>query len=87
MVDFAWLSGRLVIELDGSQHGFDENLPKDRERDAWLAGEGFRILRFWNHELNDNLPGVLDTVAHAALERQTATGSPSGLSPIAASPA
>lgn len=87
IVDFAWLSGTLIVELDGDQHGFAAGAARDLARDAWLSSRGFRILRFWNHELNDNLPGVLDTVAHAALERRTATGSPTRISPIAASPA
>ncbi|MEQ4573773.1 MAG: DUF559 domain-containing protein [Gammaproteobacteria bacterium] len=47
VVDFACLERRLVIELDGSQH---LDCQADSRRDAFLAGEGFAVLRFWNNE-------------------------------------
>lgn len=87
IVDFAWLSGRLIVELDGEQHGVGSRAVRDLQRDAWLASRGFRVLRFWNHNLTENLPGVLDTIAHAALERRPADVSPAGLGSIAISPA
>ncbi len=45
IVDFVCLDARLVIEVDGGQH---LDSPEDRRRDAWLATQGFRVLRFWN---------------------------------------
>jgi very-short-patch-repair endonuclease len=48
IVDFACLSARLIVEADGSQHADD---PQDERRDAWLAGRGFRVLRFWNNDV------------------------------------
>jgi len=67
VADFACLRARLVIELDGPSHtelGAEE---KDAQRTAWLESEGYRVLRFWNAEVYENIDGVLDTI-HAALD-------------------
>tara|TARA_B100000678_G_C18044821_1_gene436176 strand:+ start:269 stop:625 length:357 start_codon:yes stop_codon:yes gene_type:complete len=55
IVDFYCHELRLVIELDGGQHSEEA----DRERTAWLQSEGFRVVRFWNHEVLENADGVL----------------------------
>ena len=60
IVDFICLSSRLVIELDGGQHVGNDD---DRTRDAWLVGRGYRVLRFWNNEVRENLAGVLLRIA------------------------
>ena len=60
IVDFACMRSKLVIEVDGGQHL--ENLA-DAARDRWLAENGFRVLRFWNHEVLQNLDGVLERIA------------------------
>jgi very-short-patch-repair endonuclease len=57
IVDFVSFEAHLVIEIDGGQHAAANS--SDADRDAWLAGQGFRILRFWNNEVLDNLDGVL----------------------------
>lgn len=62
VADFACLSERLVVELDGGHHGEDAQSRRDGERTAWLEGEGYRVLRFWNREVLENLEGVLDTI-------------------------
>lgn len=69
IVDFYCHELRLVIELDGGQHS--EEI--DRARTQWLESEGYRIVRFWNHEVMDNTEGVL-----AELERQVGPSSNSG---------
>jgi very-short-patch-repair endonuclease len=48
-VDFICLERRIVIEVDGGQHS--EEAVYDAERDRWLQAEGYRVLRFWNHEI------------------------------------
>jgi very-short-patch-repair endonuclease len=65
VVDFACLKHRLVVEVDGGQHGFHSNAANDAARDASLREMGFRVLRFWNSEVDRNLDGVLDTVLAA----------------------
>ncbi len=49
IVDFACLEAMLVIEADGGQHG--EHLNRDSARTAYLETLGYRVLRFWNHEI------------------------------------
>ena len=61
IVDFADYGRRLVIEVDGGQHGG----ARDVVRDAWLAGQGFVVLRFWNNEVDGNIEGVMRVVLDA----------------------
>jgi very-short-patch-repair endonuclease len=62
IIDFACLRHRLLIEVDGGQHSRDETLERDQMRDARLTELGFRMLRFWNAEIDGNLDGVLETI-------------------------
>src|SRR5262249_997415 len=48
VVDFFCPSAKLIVELDGGQHGEEENLYRDRERTLWLEARGYRVIRFWN---------------------------------------
>ena len=48
IVDFVCLETRLIIEADGSQHADDKT---DDRRDAFLRGQGFQLLRFWNNQV------------------------------------
>ncbi|WP_246529191.1 endonuclease domain-containing protein [Microvirga zambiensis] len=66
VADFACLKARLLIELDGGQHSQDDIIAKDEARTRWLEQEGYRVIRFWNAELTENMNGVLDTI-YAAL--------------------
>lgn len=62
IADFADHSAKLVIELDGGQHGQAPNIAKDAARTKWLAANGYRILRFWNEDVLKNMPGVMTSV-------------------------
>jgi len=64
IVDFVCMELHLVIELDGGQHL--ENRA-DQERDAWLAAEGYRVLRFWNNQVLQEMDGVLEAIRLVAL--------------------
>src|SRR6266545_305997 len=66
VADFACMAARLVIEVDGSQHGSEDGRVQDETRTRWLQKEGYRVLRFWNNDVTQNIQGVLETV-HAAL--------------------
>jgi ATP-dependent helicase HrpA/adenine-specific DNA-methyltransferase len=59
IVDFICLKEKLIIELDGWQHKEEKQERYDLERTKFLEKLGFKILRFWNNEVNDNLNGVL----------------------------
>ena len=60
IVDFVCFDARVVIEIDGGQHA--EEAERDAIRDAWLVGEGFHVLRFWNNEVLENTEGVMQKV-------------------------
>jgi very-short-patch-repair endonuclease len=62
VVGFACMTSRLVIELDGSHHGEAPNKERDSARTRWLNFEGYRVLRFWNNDLVENLDGVMQTI-------------------------
>lgn len=62
IVDFLCPEHRLVIEVDGGQHGLPEEERRDRRRDEWLREQGFRVLRFWNREILTNLNGVCEAI-------------------------
>jgi very-short-patch-repair endonuclease len=66
IADFACMAAKLVIEVDGSQHGEDTQRLRDSVRTAWLEAEGFRVLRYWNNDVLKNIDGVLDEI-HVAL--------------------
>ena len=65
VVDIACLAKRLIVEVDGSQHGLATNAAHDAERTRRLEAEGYRVLRFWNNDINRNLDGVLETISAA----------------------
>ena len=63
IVDFACLTRKILIELDGSQHA--ERQDDDKKRDAFLHAQGYRVLRFWNNEVFENCFGVLEHIYEA----------------------
>ena len=65
IVDFVSFRECLVIEVDGGQHNFDEAARRDEARDAFLRGEGSRVMRFWNFEVDRNLDGVMESIIGA----------------------
>jgi very-short-patch-repair endonuclease len=62
IVDFYIASSKLVIELDGSQHFEEDGVSSDRERDAWLAEHGLRVVRYSNADVNGNFSGVCEDI-------------------------
>jgi adenine-specific DNA-methyltransferase len=63
IADFLCLEQKLIVELDGGQH--DEQATHDERRTAFLSGEGYRVIRFWNNDVIENFDGVLMTIAEA----------------------
>lgn len=62
IADFAFVPIRLIVELDGGQHAAS---PRDAARTARLEAAGWRVIRFWNHEVLANTDGVLDVIVRA----------------------
>jgi very-short-patch-repair endonuclease len=65
IVDFISFGAKLVIEADGGQHGMPENTRSDEARDAFLQSQGFRVLRYWNSDIDANLAGVMESILSA----------------------
>jgi very-short-patch-repair endonuclease len=62
IVDFVCLKARLIIEIDGDTHE-DAGRPRlDEQRTAYLQKLGFRVLRFWNHQIIEELEIVIETI-------------------------
>jgi very-short-patch-repair endonuclease len=65
VVDFACLAAKLIVEVDGGQHFEPEHIAYDERRSAFLAAQGYRVLRFSNLDVMKNTSGVLETIATA----------------------
>jgi very-short-patch-repair endonuclease len=72
IVDFASHRARIVIECDGGQHNDDV----DAERTRLIEAEGYRMLRFWNHDILGNRDGVYTVIAAAVRDRHPHPASP-----------
>jgi very-short-patch-repair endonuclease len=66
----------LAIEIDGGQHSVGKNIARDAERTSWLAAKGVAMLRFWNSDVAENLPGVLETIAAKISELKSTSTTP-----------
>ena len=62
IADFVCFTHRLIVEADGGQHS---ECARDHLRDRWFSDQGFRVLRFWNHEILTNPDGVAMMILHA----------------------
>jgi very-short-patch-repair endonuclease len=62
-VDFCCVQHKLIVELDGDQHDEEGQIAYDRVRTAYLRTCGYRVLRFWNSEVFEDLETVLDIIA------------------------
>ncbi len=62
IADFACIEHRLIVEVDGSGHGFEAGRRRDDARTRDLKERGWRVLRFWNHEVLSDIDVVLDTI-------------------------
>jgi very-short-patch-repair endonuclease len=61
--DFCSPQVRLIIELDGGQHLEQEAY--DEARTKYLATQGYKVIRFWNHDVVKNIEGVIRAIIHA----------------------
>jgi very-short-patch-repair endonuclease len=63
VADFACPERGLIVELDGGQHARSHG--RDARRDRLLGGHGYRVLRFWDHDVLSRTQAVLDTIYEA----------------------
>jgi len=66
IADFVAHSRKLIVELDGDSHDFEERIRHDEQRDQWFASRGYRVLRFTNDDVMKNLEGVVLSILEAA---------------------
>ena len=62
IVDFLCQEKMCIIELDGGQHNENINIEKDELRTKYLNSKGYKVIRFWNNEVWDNIEGVCLTL-------------------------
>lgn len=77
IADFVCFARRLVVEVDRSQH---DGSAHDARRDAWMAAQGFRVLRFWNNSVLTAMDGTLLAI-HDALNEAPLPAAPRPPSP------
>ncbi|MBR6301685.1 endonuclease domain-containing protein [bacterium] len=58
IVDFACRQKKIVIEIDGGQHNEDSAILYDENRTKFIESKGYKVYRFWNNEINENIEGV-----------------------------
>jgi very-short-patch-repair endonuclease len=66
IADFCCHAARIIVEVDGATHDFEERLKRDAIRDRWFAAEGYRVLRFINDDVLRRLEGVISVIRKAA---------------------
>jgi very-short-patch-repair endonuclease len=64
IVDFVCYHPKVAVEIDGGGHSYASQVHRDALRDAHLTKSGFRVLRIWNSEVDENLEGVLELIWH-----------------------
>lgn len=62
IVDFYCPAAKLILEVDGGQHYEPEAGAKDKDRDQYLSGLGFTVMRFSSREVFENINGVLQRI-------------------------
>ncbi len=62
IVDFYAPRAKIVVEVDGSQHMESEQAALDQQRDAFLASQGLRVLRFDSRQVLKEIEGVMEVI-------------------------
>jgi very-short-patch-repair endonuclease len=73
--DFLCREKQLIVEVDGGQHAESH---RDASRTAFLEAQGYRLIRFWNNDVLQNVDGVLQVIAGALQNWPTAQSPPAG---------
>lgn len=59
IVDYVCFEKKMIVECDGGHHLKSDN---DQRRDLYFHQRGYRVLRFWNNEILNNIDGVLEVI-------------------------
>ncbi len=60
IVDFICREKKLVIEIDGGQHNQNDDIEYDKKRTIYLNSLGYKVIRFWNNDIDKNIVGVYE---------------------------
>jgi very-short-patch-repair endonuclease len=85
-LDFYCVEAKLAVELDGGGHGFPDQRAKDEVRNKFLASKGIKVLRFWNHQMRDELESIRLEVWHELMMRTGRTDEIAGFKPATPHP-
>ena len=80
--DFAARTARLIVELDGGQHS--ETVGYDQARTRFLQARGYRVIRFWNNDVLQNIEGVVTAILQALSDRPSPSALRASSPPVAA---
>ncbi len=69
VADFVCEMHNLIIEVDGGQHNEPENIEYDEQRTKYLEELGYKILRFWNNDVDNNLDGVCEVIYNTIFKK------------------
>jgi very-short-patch-repair endonuclease len=84
VVDFACPAAKLAIELDGGQHALRTSVDQARSRE--IAQRGYRVIRFWNGDVMENIAGVVETISRELKISLSAPGGGEGRGEVGDSP-
>ena len=76
IVDFVCLEARLIVEADGGQHL--EQVEGDLKRSLFLESLGYKVVRFWNHEILGDIDTVRERIHRSLIEAPSPQPSPGG---------
>ena len=76
ILDFYCHELKLAVELDGGQHNEEHERERDARKDAYLAGKGILVLRFWNNDVFRETEAMLEAIYYAVTVRLNERPSP-----------
>ena len=74
IVDFYCPKLKLVIEIDGEQHYLEENVAYEKRREDYFQKEGYKILRFYNSDINKKLSDTETMIYYSCIDRAKTLG-------------
>ena len=80
IADFVCAEVDLIVELDGDSHA--QRQEYDAKRTAWLEQQRYRVIRFWNHDVQDRLDAVLEVIWREVQDARPASQSPPHPNPL-----
>ncbi len=62
IVDFVCRENKIIIEIDGGQHNNPQDIEYDKARTTYLNSLGYKVIRFWNNDIDNNIEGVYENL-------------------------